>query len=75
MRLETDDLKKAKNRINNLNEILETRDRDEALAKALGKPIKKRGTKTTIEEFISLYEEFNFPNKNADPVQSSTAEN
>ncbi|MFC5050921.1 tyrosine recombinase XerC [Rubritalea spongiae] len=74
VRLKTDDLKKAKNRINKLNGFLETYDWDEAVAKTLGERIKKRGTKTTIEEFIRLYEEFNLPSKNPSPVKQSTAE-
>lgn len=75
--LQTDDPKKATNRVNKILGFLRSGEYpvwDDAVAKALGNPVRKRTSKTTIEEFIRLYEEFNISPKNPDPVKTSTAE-
>lgn len=47
----------------------------EAVAKTLNKPIKKTtGEKTSIEDFIRLYEKFNLPTTNPEAISPETAE-
>ena len=73
--LGTSDVVKATKLAKRIQGFAKTLPWEDAVAKAFNRPIKKKtGKKTTIEEFIRLYEEFNLPATNPEPVDPDTAE-